>query len=79
MADIKKMRIHLDQLTLICEAQTPSIKGLFSSSTKKRLRNYIEKEARKYEADIAVITHQVETENSVTTSIDYSFSLYDYR
>ena len=54
------------------------ITGFDKSKIKRKLRIEIEKVAEEYEADIAVITAQLDIYDFLT-SINYYFNLYKYK
>lgn len=61
------------------EYQTPSIPFfLYTRKVNKKLRNYIEKVARKQNADLALITHQGDSRGFIDER-EYSFKLYRYQ
>ncbi|MEK6827094.1 MAG: hypothetical protein AABX99_01260 [Nanoarchaeota archaeon] len=76
--DTEKLKIDLNELEYVCDVEISPEKGFLDSEIKRKLRREIEKEAKKYEADIAVIHTQDCTEDFLT-SIKYGFSLYKYK
>jgi hypothetical protein len=72
--DISKLNIRMDSLEHISDFNTPEVSGFSDQGKRRKLRSYIEKEARKCYADIALIT----LESSGSSSVEYSYSLYKY-
>lgn len=76
--DSQRLDIDLTKLEYICDHSTPIISGFSYRRMKRKLRNTIERYAKKQNADIAVITSQSDGINAFTTDIRYSYSLYRY-
>lgn len=76
--DTGKLKINLNNLEHIAESQISSKKGFNPSNIKSKLRREIEKVAKSYGADLAVIYKQLDSYDFIP-GIGYSFSLYKYR
>ena len=77
--DFKKLKINIDDLEKICDSMTPSYMQITQMGVRKKLRNYIEKQANKFNADVALIQLQFDNESLPFDLVSYSFSLYKYK
>jgi len=76
--DTKRLKINLNELEYLRDVEISPVTGFFDSEIKRKLRKEIEKEAKIYEADIAVIDKQTDLYDFFT-SISYGFRLYKYK
>jgi len=58
--------------------ETPIMKAFTDNGVRKKLRDYIEKDARKKEADLAYIEFQGEF-GGFKSQVSYSYLLYKYK
>jgi hypothetical protein len=77
--DADKLGIKLNKLQKIDNFRTPSRTFFPFSMKEKRLRIYIERKARKEEADLAVITRQIHEFTPLQEYISCEYSLYKYK
>ncbi|VVB83403.1 Uncharacterised protein [uncultured archaeon] len=77
--DTEHLGIDLNKLEFIGEAKLSSVGGIFEHRIKRKLRRRIEKAAKKYDADIAVINGQFDFYETIITYISYDFNLYKYK
>jgi len=76
--DTGKLKINLNNLEHLAESQISPKKGFNPSNIKRKLRREIEKVAKSYGADLAVIFRQSDSYDFLQ-GISYTFSLYKYK
>ena len=77
--DVGKLGIRLQKLQKIDNFITPSLKTPSFFNVEKRLIKYVERKARKVEADIVIITSQIHSFTSLQEYVAYKYSLYRYK
>ncbi len=77
--DIDELKTNTARLKFISKYDTPVVYGLFDSRINRKLRRYVEKEARKEEADVAFVFGQGDLGGDIFKGKIYHCELYQYR
>ncbi len=79
LENAKLLNLDFKELEFVGEVKLNPVQGIFDSSIKRKLRKRIEKIARNYDSDLAVIHTQHEMFGDFIDEISYSFGLYKYK
>jgi hypothetical protein len=77
--DTEKLKINLDEFKFVGDVKLFPVKGIFDFRIKRKLRKKVERVAKKYGADIAVVYLQFDHEDIIFSEMSYDFNLYKYK
>ncbi|MBW3019737.1 hypothetical protein KY334_00410 [Candidatus Woesearchaeota archaeon] len=74
--DVKRMQINLENYILTREIKTPLMTGLTGRGVNFKLQKYIQREADKNNADLAIVKSQIDIYELLFINRSYQVSLY---